>query len=258
MNTFGATAASLTLRHVRTTLRIPVFIALTLFQPVIWLLLYGQLFQKAVEIPNFNAANYTAFLAPGVVVMTALFASIWSGMSTVSDLRLGIIDRYLTTPASRPGIVVSRLLTLGCQVIVQGTIILVLAEIVGANLGGGISGGLLVLAVAVLVAWCFGALSFGIAMLTRREETMIGVGNFLSLPLTFLSAIFIARNLMPHWMQIAADLNPLEWAVSGARTATGGNTDWNLVVTRGGLLVLLAAASTVFATWTFGRYQRTL
>src|SRR5262249_724325 len=95
-STFAATTLSLSQRHIRTTLRIPVFVALTLFQPIIWLALYGQLFQKAVQIPGFDASDYTAFLAPGVVVMTALFSGIWSGMATVADLDHGIIDRYLT------------------------------------------------------------------------------------------------------------------------------------------------------------------
>jgi ABC-2 type transport system permease protein len=255
---FVATTTSLSMRHVRTTLRIPVFVALTLFQPIIWLLLYGQLFQKAVQIPNFHASSYTAFLAPGVVVMTALFSGIWSGMSTVGDLQRGIIDRYLTTPASRLGIVVSRVLSLAAQIVAQAAIILLLAVLVGAHLYNGIVGPLVVLFVAALVSATFGSLSFGLAMLTRREETMIGVGNFLSLPLTFLSAIFIARNLMPAWMQHISDANPLEWAATAARTAITVHTSWSIILSRCGLLAATAAAATWFAVWTFSRYQRTL
>lgn len=258
MSAFANTTWTLSRRHLRTTLRIPVFVALTLFQPIIWLLLYGQLFEKAVQIPGFDSTNYMQFLAPGVVIMTALFASIWSGMATVSDIDGGLIDRYLTTPASRLGIVVARLVNLVAQVAVQGLIILVLASIVGARPDGGIPGGLVVLAVAALVACLFGALSLGIAMLTRREETMIGVGNFLSLPLTFLSAIFIADNLMPGWMRTAAELNPLQWSVLAAREAMGADTDWGLVGGRVALLVAIAIASIAFAVWTFDRYQRTL
>jgi ABC-2 type transport system permease protein len=248
----------LSLRHTRTTLRIPIFIALTLFQPVVWLLLYGNLFHNVTRLGGFGQTNYIQFLAPGVVVMTALFASIWSGMATVSDLKEGILDRYLTTPASRLGIVLSRLVVLSGQIIVQASIILILAAIFGKPPAGGLAGDLVVLLTAVLVATLFGGFSFGVAVVTGREETMIGVANFVTLPLTFLSAIFIARSQIPHWMQVASDLNPLEWAVAAARSAGSNRADWSLVATRCGLLLAGAALMCAFAVKAFDRYQRTL
>ena len=258
MRTFAQTFTHLTMRHLRTTARIPIFVALSLIQPMVWLLLYGQLFHRAVQIPGFGSSSYIAFLAPGVAVMSALFGSIWSGMGTVGDIKEGVIDRYLTTPASRLGIVLSRLAIASLQVAVQAVIILVLATIVGAAPGGGLAGAVLVVAAAALLACGFGAFSFGVAMLARREETMIGVANFVALPLTFMSAIFIARNLMPHWMQIGADANPLEWAVTAARGALHASPDWAAIAGRGLLLAGFAAATTAFAMWSFVRYQRTL
>ena len=79
----------MTLRHLRELWRQPWFVAVTLVQPVIWLLLFGALFKKVIEIPGFHSPSYIAFLAPGVVVMTAMFNAAWSGMSLIDDMRRG-------------------------------------------------------------------------------------------------------------------------------------------------------------------------
>ena len=73
----------MTLRHLRELWRQPWFVAVTLVQPVIWLLLFGALFKRVIEIPGFHGNSYIAFLAPGVVVMTAMFNAAWSGMSLI-------------------------------------------------------------------------------------------------------------------------------------------------------------------------------
>ncbi|MFW6074661.1 MAG: ABC transporter permease [Chloroflexota bacterium] len=94
-----------------------------------------------------------------------------------------------------------------------------------------------------------------VALLTRREESMIAVVNFFGLPLVFLSTAFIARDLMPGWIQFAFRLNPVNWGVNGARNAMFGQ-DWAMTMTYCGLLagfVLLAGA---FATGAFRSYQR--
>jgi ABC-2 type transport system permease protein len=251
--------AALTKRHLLTVIRIPVFVALTLVQPIIWLVLYGQLFQKAVQIPGFSAANYTQFLAPGLVIMTALFSSIWNGMSIIDDLSHGVIDRYLSTPASRLSMVLARMLALSVQIAIQAVIVMTLAFILGGGLpAGGLTGAVLVVPVACLVCVGFGSLSYGLAMATRREEAMIGIGNFVTLPLVFCSATFMAQNLMPSWMQAVAQANPVQWAVLAAREGLSAEADWSVVTVRGLLLVAFAAAMVAFAVRSHDRYQQQL
>ena len=87
----------LLIRHIRATLRLPIWIAVTLVQPVIWITLFGQLFRRVVEIPGFDSGSYIEFLTPGVVIMTAMFGSAWSGMGLIEDLHHGVIDRMLST-----------------------------------------------------------------------------------------------------------------------------------------------------------------
>lgn len=78
-----AHSGAMTVRHLRGLARQPWWVAITLIQPVIWLVLFGALFQRVVEIPGFRGGDYVDFLTPGVVVMTALFSGGWLGMGVV-------------------------------------------------------------------------------------------------------------------------------------------------------------------------------
>ena len=100
----------MTRRHTRTLLRQPWFVAITLVQPIIWLLLFGTLFRSVTEIPGFaTTASYLDYLVPGVVVMTALFSSGWSGMGLIDDMERGLMDRFLVAPLHRSAVIVGRL-----------------------------------------------------------------------------------------------------------------------------------------------------
>ncbi len=254
--TFVSDTFHMYMRHVRTTLRIPIWILVTLTQPIIWLALYGQLFKRVVEIPGFAATSYIDFLAPGVVIMTALFGSFWSGMGIIDDLDQGVMDRLLATPAHRASIILARVLHSSTTVVVQSAIILIVGLVLGANLEGGIGGAAMILVLAALLGAAFSAISNGAALIMRREETLIAVVNFFGLPLTFISSAFMASDLMPGWLRTAARFNPVNWAVDAARHASMGN-EWSTVMTSSALLLAFVAVTAVFATQAFRYYQRT-
>lgn len=256
MSTFIADTLHMLLRHIRTTLRIPIWIAVTLVQPVIWLTLYGQLFRRVVEIPGFAADSYIQFLTPGVVVMTAMFGSAWSGMGLVQDLSDGVVDRMLATPVHRGAIIAARVLHAALTVFVQSIIILAMGLLLGARIPGGVIGALMILVFAALLGAGFSALSNGVALLTRREETLIAVVNFFGLPLVFLSSAFMASELMPGWIRAVAQANPVNWAVSGARDAMQGEA-WTAVGTYSLLLLAFVLVAGFFATQAFRLYRRT-
>jgi len=114
----------MTLRHLRELWRQPWFVAVTLVQPVIWLLLFGALFKRVIEIPGFHAHSYIAFLAPGVVVMTAMFNSAWSGMALIDDLNRGVTARFLVSPVRREALIAGRILKEAVVVVIQSLIFL--------------------------------------------------------------------------------------------------------------------------------------
>ena len=130
---FFADTWHLWLRYMRATIRLPIWIAVTLIQPIIWLTLFGQLFRRVVELPGFETGTYIEFLSPGVIIMTAMFSGAWSGMGLIDELNHNVIDRMLATPLHRGAIITARILHASFTVVIQSLIILFLALLLGAG-----------------------------------------------------------------------------------------------------------------------------
>jgi ABC-2 type transport system permease protein len=234
-----------TLRYLRTLLRQPAFVVITLVQPLIWLLLFGALFKAVTQIPGFAAGSYLDFLTPGIVVMLAVSSAGWTGMGFIEDINSGVMDRVLVTPAWRGALNLGSVAQSVISVLVQTALIVVLALIMGADLHNVP----LLFLVAALLAAAFASLSNGIGILARQRETLIGAVSLLLLPLTFLSGALMQLSLAPGWIRTVATFNPVDWAVVGARDAD---------MARIGLLCALVVVSAWFATRAFGVYQRSL
>ncbi|MFC8799817.1 ABC transporter permease [Promicromonospora sp. NPDC057138] len=159
-------------RAYRGTIRIPVFAVMNLVQPMIWLLLFGQLFRRVVEIPGFAAPGdtYLEFIAPGVVMMTAMFGAAWAGTSFIQDMDRGVMDRLLASPASRAAMQVATMVWYAAVALVQGLVVLGVAWLCGARFDGGPLGILVLLLAAVLLTCLFAAMSNAFALLARSQE----------------------------------------------------------------------------------------
>jgi ABC-2 type transport system permease protein len=244
-------------RHIRAFARQPWWVAISLMQPVIYLILFSQLFQTMGELPQFGG-SYLSFLLPGVVVMSALSSGGWAGTASIDDMRLGVMDRVLVTPARRTAVIVGHLAQQAFIVVVQAAALIVLGIVVGARFDGGPIGVAVMLVASVLLGTAIGALSHAIALLARTQETLIAVSQGIILPMTFLSTTFMAPDLMPDWMATVASGNPLTWAVDASRTALLGPSDWSLVATRLAWLAIFLVVSLVLALGAFRRYRRSI
>jgi ABC-2 type transport system permease protein len=225
---------------------------------MVWLVLYSQLFTKLPSLGGFGTTSYITFLMPGIVVMNAFFGATWSGMSMIDDLDRKVVERFLATPASRLAIVLSQIVRSAITAAIQALIILVVAAILGARVHSGVAGWIVVILAAILVNSAFAGISQGIALLTRREATMIAVANFIGLPLLFLSSTLIASAAIKPWIRDVARVNPVEWGVRAAREVVLPGTSWGTVGVYLLLLLGLSAATALFATWCFRSYVRTL
>jgi ABC-2 type transport system permease protein len=243
-------------RLLRNLLRQPWWVVFSLVQPIIWLMLYGQLFKRVVELPGFNANSYISFVTPGVVIMSALFAGGWNGMGMIMDMNQGVMDRLLISPINRAAIIVGRVFSMSVSTIIQSLILIVLGFVSGARFAGGISGILVLLLCAVLLGAPFAALSSALALAIRKQESVIGASNFILMPLTFLSPVFMAQSVMPDWIRSVSRFNPVNWSVEAARAALSDHTDWNFVLLRIGWLLAFAIFSAALATRAFRAYQR--
>lgn len=253
-------SAFLTARAIRSLLRQPAYAAMTLVQPMIWLLLFGQLFTSVVEIPGFTggSGSYLAFLTPGVVVMTALFSSGWAGTVYIEDMNRGVMDRLLASPVRRGAMMIGTLAYQGVTTVVQTLVVIAIALAAGARFAGGAVGVLVTVLAAVLISTVIASLSNALALLLRQQEALIGISQFLVLPLQFVSSAVMDTSLAPHWLQTVARYNPVDWAVVASRQALSAGADWSAVWSRIGLLVALALVMAWLATRAFGSYQRSL
>lgn len=248
----------MTVRHLQALMRQPWWIAISLVQPVTYLLLYAQVFARVVELPGFNARNYTTFVTPGIVVMMALFGGGWNGMGIIMEIDRGVMDRFLVSPVSRVAIIAGRLAQMSIITAVQATILLGLGMLLGARFDGGLTGLIVLLLCGVLVALPFGALSNAMALVIRRQESVIGASNFVLLPMTFLSPVFMAPALMPRWIQRLARYNPVTWSVEASRSALSASPDWRMIGAHLASLVLLSLGSAWVAVRAFRSYQRSV
>jgi ABC-2 type transport system permease protein len=248
----------MTVRHLMALWRQPWWIAVSLVQPVIWLLLFGALFESVANIPGFGSSNYIQFLAPGVVVMTAFFGAGWTGMPVIDDINRGVVDRFLVSPVRRSSLISGRLTSSALTTSIQSLIIVGLALIVGASFDNSVAGVAVLILVSVLVGSAFGCLSIGLALLVRREETLIATVQFLLLPLSFMSVTFMQKNLMPGWMQTVSNYNPLNWAVEAGRAAVSASPDWAAIAGKAGMLAVFLVVCGFFAMRAFRTYQRSV
>ena len=249
--------AYLTLRQLRAVVRIPAFIVMNVVQPLIWLLLFGQLFTSVVDIPGFTGGDsYLEFLTPGIVMMMALFGSAWAGTSYIQDMDRGVMDRFLTSPTSRGAMMVATLVYQALLTLVQSLIVLGVAWLGGARFDGGLGGILILLLAAMLLTASFSALSNAAALLARNQNVLIGISQLITIPLMFLSSALMDTSLSADWVAEVARFNPFEWAVVAGREALGASPDWASVWGHLGLLAVFTAVLAWVATRAFRVYQR--
>lgn len=248
----------ITIRQLRNLIRQPWYVVITLVQPIIWLLLFGGLFKSIASVPGFHAKSYIDFLTPGIVIMSALFSNGWSGMGVIDDLDRGVMDRFLVTPVNRGAIITGRLAQQGVVTIVQSVIIIFLAWIVGAQFPGGLGGVLVLILSAMILGGSISSLSIALALILRKEESVIAASNLILLPLTFLSSAFMQENLIPHWIRIAAGFNPVDWAVNTGRQAITASINPGYFFIHGILLITFVIICGWLATRAFRSYQHSV
>jgi ABC-2 type transport system permease protein len=204
------------IRHLKTQVRMRVFIFMNLFQPIVWLLLFPQIFKSLSEMPGIGG-DYLQFLAPGVVVMTVLFGSAWTGMGMLQDIDMGILSKTLATPVTRVSIIASRVIASMVMLVIQALMIFIIAVIMGVDIVTGVPGVLLSIVLISLLGMGFAAFSNGLALFFKRPEPMMAIINFIAMPLVFLSSTFMAAALLPSWLDTVRQFNPVDYAVVGVR-----------------------------------------
>jgi ABC-2 type transport system permease protein len=213
---FFRDAAAIAEVELRKVARDPTEILTRAVQPMLWLLVFGQVFTRTRAIPT-GSMSYLAFMAPGVLAQSVLFSAIFYGIAVIWERDLGIVQKLLVSPSPRASLVLGKAVSAGVRALTQGVIIMVLSWILGVPLrldALSIAG----LIVAVLLgAALFSTFSFVIACLVKTRERFMGIGQVLTMPLFFASNAIYPLTMMPHWLQLIARVNPLTYLVNALR-----------------------------------------
>ena len=230
---------------------------MSLLQPIIWIVLFGQVYSALGSLPAFAADGYIGYLVPGVLMMTVLYSGAWAGTGYIDDINSGVMDQYLTSPISRTAIISGQLAQQLIINVVQSVVVLGIGWLAGARYPGGIGGMLVALGIATLLATIFCCASTAVALRARSQIALISLSQLIVLPATFLSTTMMPADLMPEWVQSVSRWNPMTWAVELGRGGLNGDLAAYGWWQAAGLTVL-AALAFFWAVRSIRAYQRSV
>ncbi|MCG0240111.1 MAG: ABC transporter permease [Firmicutes bacterium] len=209
-------------------------------QPTLWLLVFGNVMGRIRGVPTGNL-TYRDFMAPGILAQSALFISIFYGISAIWERDMGILQKFMVSPAPRTALVLGKALSAGVRGLIQALIIYLLALAVGIHARFSPLAILGVFGTTLLGAMVFSLLSLNLACLVRTRERMMGIGQLLTMPLFFASNAIYPLDLMPAWLRILSRINPLTYQVDALRAMMliGGQSTFGLGVDFGVLALAL-------------------
>jgi len=196
-------------------------------QPLMWLVLFGALFQNAPQGVFGNDSTYGQFLGAGVIVFTAFAGALNAGLPVMFDREFGFLNRLLVAPlASRFSIVAASAIYIITLSFIQTAAIVIASAFLGAGLPNLLGLGMITLIVFLLVSGVT-ALSLGLAFALPGHIELIAVIFVTNLPLLFASTALAPLSFMPQWLQVIATLNPLSYAIEPIRYLYL-HSDWSL------------------------------
>jgi len=186
-----------------------------LVMPAAWLIFVG------LALPVKFTGNYLDFITPGILVMTMLSAGLSGGTLLMFDKILGFLNKFLALPTPRSSILIGKILFITGRGLIQTTIILVIALLIGATLLSPVQYGLTYL-VLLLFGILISAFATTIALYLDDHDSYSAFNTMISMPLFFTSSALMPYSVMPTWLATIAHLNPLSYAIDAVRDVTAG------------------------------------
>lgn len=245
---FFSDSYHLFVRWMKKLVRNPILVFFSLFQPVIFLVLFTQLFSKFGQLLG-PGINYTVFATAGIVLQNAFSSAFQSGTAVVDDIKSGFLTKMLSTPVNRSAILLGRILSDVFRVAVQTIIILGLAYVLGVYPATGPLGYLLIIFTVAFFGLAWSGISLALGLRTKSAETVFGIAGFLTFPLLFMSTALVGQRAMPDWMQTVSTYNPISFAVNAIRNLVMGckpdlsvcniGYDWTTILQAYGVIALI-------------------
>lgn len=222
-------------------------------QPILWLLVFGQVFGRSRAIPT-GSMRYLDFMAPGVLAQSVLFTAIFFGIAIIWERDLGIVHKMLVSPAYRSALVLGKAASAGLRGLTQTVIIYGVTLLLGIHIRLEIVPILGVLVVVLLGSAVFSTFSLVIACVVKTRERFMGIGQVLTMPRFFASNAIYPISMMPGWLRVIARGNPLTYLVDALRAlmVQGGESAFglgaDLTVQLATLIVLVVIAGRLYPT----------
>ncbi len=229
------------IRHDRTE------IYMRAIQPMLWLLIYGETFNRLRAIPTGNIP-YLAYLAPGIMAQSALFIAIFYGIQIIWERDAGVLTKLMATPTPRSALVAGKAFASGVRAMSQVLIVLVVSAIMGIGLDWNPLRLAAAFLLVVIGSAFFTMLSVTLAGLVLKRDRLMGIGQAITMPLFFASNALYPSHLMPDWLQVISKINPLSYEVDGLRgvlLGTPSNVALDFCVLLMALLIGVVTASSL-------------
>ena len=243
-------------RQMLLLIRTPIWIAVAVIQPIIYLALFAPMLKQAlvsVGSPDTYAEAYLVYV-PGLLVSISCFGGIFSGFGLLAELRAGVIERVRVTPVSRQALLLGRALREVVNMLFQAVFITVLALAFGLRVP--VADLLLAYVLFFLLALLSVTASYGIALVIRNEAALGPVYNVIAQPIMLIAGVLLPIAFAPLWLKRVADWNPFYWATSAMRALFANHLGQN-VVWEGALVVVgLTVLSLAWSTRLFARSLR--
>lgn len=230
------------IRYLKKLVRTPILLFFSLFQPILFLVLFTQLLSRLSSFPGVLPAgvSYLQFATAGILLQNAFGSSLQSGNSIVADIDSGFLAKMLVTPISRPAILLGRLSSDAFRVVIQTAIILGLAYALGAHVKTGVLGFLGIFFTLAFFGLAWSGISLALGMRTRSSETVFAIGGVITFPLLFLSPALFPISFLPSWVGTVSMFNPVSYAVNASRAFMVYGYEWGTILTAWGVIALVA------------------
>jgi ABC-2 type transport system permease protein len=204
-------------------------------QPALWLVIFGSAFSQIRAIPT-GGVSYLTFMTPGILAQSLMFISIFYGLNIIWERDAGILPKFLVLPVPRQSFVTGKGLGGGLRAVSQAFVIFALALLLGVQLHWSVGGVIGSLLTVIVGSSFFSSLSMLIAIVVKTRERFMGIGQVITMPLFFASNAIYPLSIMPAWLRVIAQINPLSYVVDLLRgyLVTGdvpnATTDWAVLI----------------------------
>jgi ABC-2 type transport system permease protein len=218
--------------------------------PVMFLLMFTYLFGGAIAG---STGDYLDYILPGILVMSVLFTTVYSGIALNTDLTRGVVDRFRSLPIGRPAPLVGALLGDSVRYLVAGTVIVVLGVALGYRPGAGMTGVVAALALVVVFAFGLSWVFTTLGLLMRSPNAVMNAGFMAIFPLTFLSNVFVDPDTLPSALEGFVNANPISILATASRGLMEGTADAADIAIVLGTAAVLTAVFAPLTTRLYGR-----